>query len=136
MYVDHRDLHLLSPAFPTLISADLVVIFLGILFVLASVFGIYVVLGGHMGALYQPFEFVLIAGAALGAYIASNSGKSIGLMLRSIPVALRASPYSKPLYMELMALLYVLLNKARRDGLMSIESDIEDRKSTRLNYSQ
>src|SRR3546814_5522087 len=55
-----------------------------------------------------------------------RSGKSIGLMLRSIPVALRASPYSKPLYMELMALLYVLLNKARRDGLMSIESDIED----------
>src|SRR3546814_12598309 len=122
MYVDHRDLHLLSPAFPTLISADLVVIFLGILFVLASVFGSYVVLGGHMGALYQPFEFVLIAGAALGAYIASNSGKSTGLMLRSIPVTLRASPYSKPWYMEFMDLLYVMLHNARRLGFSSIGS--------------
>jgi len=103
-----------------------VIIFFGFLVVLVSVFGSYAVLGGHLGALYQPFEFVLIAGAAVGAYIASNSGKSIGLTFRSIPVALRTSPYSKALYMELMALLYVLLNKARRDGLMSVESDIED----------
>jgi chemotaxis protein MotA len=104
----------------------LVLILLGFLVVLASVFGSYTFLGGHLGALYQPFEFVLIAGSALGAYLASNSGKSMGLLLRAIPTALRRSPYDKPLYMELMALLYVLLNKARRDGLMSVESDIED----------
>src|SRR5690606_32396090 len=79
-----------------------------------------------MGALYQPFEFVLIGGAALGAYISSNSGKSVKLLLAALPMVLKSSPYSKSLYMELMALLYVLLNKARRDGLMTIEADIED----------
>lgn len=103
-----------------------VFIFVGFLIVFFSVFGSYVGLGGHLGALYQPFEFVLIAGAALGAYIASSSGKSVKLLFESLPLIVRKSPYSKELYMELMALLYVLLNKARRDGLMSIESDIEE----------
>lgn len=101
-------------------------IFSGFLIVFLSVFGSYVALGGHLGALYQPFEFVLIAGAALGSYMAANSGKSTKLLIIAIPVAFRSSPYNKALYMELMALLYVLLNKARRDGLMSIEPDIEE----------
>lgn len=101
-------------------------ILLGFLIVFASVFGSFIALGGHLGALYQPFEFVLIAGAALGAYIAANSGKSMKLMLSSFPIIFKSNPYSKSLYMELMALLYVLLNKARRDGLMSVESDIEE----------
>ena len=102
-------------------------ILIGYLVVLLSVFGSYVALGGHMGALYQPFEFLLIGGAALGAYISSNSGKSVALMFKAIPQVFKRSPYTdKAVYMELMALLYVLLNKARRDGLMTIENDIEE----------
>jgi len=103
-----------------------VLITLGYFVVIASVFGSFVAMGGHMGALYQPFEFVLIGGAAVGAYISANSAKSAKLLLKSFPLILKSSPYNKTLYMELMALLYVLLNKARRDGMMSIESDIED----------
>ncbi|HUH40469.1 MAG TPA: flagellar motor stator protein MotA [Castellaniella sp.] len=101
-------------------------IILGYLVVIVAVFASFIGMGGHMGALYQPFEFVLIGGSALGAYIAASNGSSIKLLLHSIPMALRRNPYGKSLYMELMALLYALLNKARRDGLMAIESDIED----------
>src|SRR5690606_38523843 len=79
-----------------------------------------------MGALYQPFELLLIGGAAMGAYFASNSGKSIKLLAGALPIAFRSSPYNKQLYMQLMGMMYVLLNKARRDGMMSIESDIEN----------
>jgi len=102
-----------------------VFIFLGFFIVVISVFGSFVALGGHLGALYQPFEFVLIGGAALGAYLAASSGKSVALLFKALPGAVRRSPYDKDLYMELMALLYMLLGKARRDGLMSIEKDIE-----------
>lgn len=105
-------------------------IIFGYILVLVSVFGSYVALGGHLGALYQPFEFVLIGGAALGSYIAGNSGKSAKLLIRSLPLVFRRTPYGRELYMELMALLYVLLNKARRDGLMSIESDVEKPESS------
>lgn len=101
-------------------------ILLGFLIVFVSVFGSFIALGGHFGALYQPFEFLLIGGAALGAYVASNSGKSIASLLQAIPGVFRRSPYSKEMYMQIMGVLYVLLNKARRDGLISIENDIEE----------
>lgn len=101
-------------------------ILIGFLIVFFSVFGSFVALGGHLGALYQPFEFTLIGGAALGAYIAANSGKTAMQMLAVLPKVFKKNPYDKALYMELMALLYVILNKSRRDGLMSVESDIED----------
>jgi chemotaxis protein MotA len=109
-----------------------VLIIFGFLVVLVSVFGSYTALGGHLGALYQPFEFILIAGAAVGAYISSNSGKSVRMLLSALPGVFRASPYDKPVYMELMALLYVILTKARRDGLMSIEADVENPKDSAL----
>src|SRR5690625_3670333 len=44
----------------------------------------------------------------------------------------KRSPYNKELYMQIMGLLYVLLNKARRDGLMSIENDIEEPESSEI----
>jgi len=103
-----------------------VFILLGYLIVFASVIGAYVLMGGALGALYQPFEFLLIGGAAFGAYVASSSGQSMKMMLQAVPAAMKRNPYGKDIYMQLMALLYVLLNKARRDGLMSVESDIED----------
>lgn len=99
---------------------------IGYIIVFVAVFGSFVGLGGHLGALFQPLELTLIGGAALGAYFASNSGKSVKALASAIPKALKSSPYNKALYMQLMGLLYVLLNKARRDGMMSIESDIED----------
>lgn len=110
-------------------------ILLGYLIVFSAVFGSYVGLGGQLGALYQPFELVLIAGAALGSYIAASNGASISLLLQAVPKAIRSNPYGKPLYMELMELLYTLLNKARRDGLMAIESDIDDPKASPI-FSQ
>ena len=101
-------------------------IIIGFIVVTVCVFGAYVGMGGSMGALFQPLELVLIGGGALGAYIAANTGNSMKAMLKALPAVLKKDPYDKALYMELMALLYALLNKARRDGLMTIESDIEE----------
>lgn len=107
-------------------------IIIGYLIVFLSVFGSYVALGGGLGALYQPFEFLLIFGAALGAYFAASNGRSIAMLLKAVTGALKSSPYSKTLYMELLSLLYALLTKARRDGMMSVESDIEDPKQSAI----
>ncbi|VFR67782.1 Flagellar motor rotation protein MotA [plant metagenome] len=101
-------------------------IVIGYIIVLVAVFGSFAGLGGHLGALYQPLELTLIGGAAVGAFLAGNSAKSLKLVGKALPNTLKGSPYSKASYMELMALLYVLLNKARREGLMAIESHIED----------
>lgn len=101
-------------------------IILGYLIVFFSVFGSFIALGGSLGALYQPFELLLIGGAAVGAYLAASNGRSISLLIKGLGSAIKSTPYNKALYMELLSLLYALLNKARRDGMMAIEADIED----------
>jgi len=103
-----------------------VLLIVGYLIVLLAVVGSYLLLGGHLASLYQPFELTLIGGAALGAFVAGCSKKSLVLSVKALPGAFKGVPYDKSLYMELMALLYQLLNKARREGMMSIESHIED----------
>ncbi|MEC9483736.1 MAG: motility-associated protein, partial [Halomonas sp.] len=101
-------------------------ILIGYFIVVASVFGGYMLIGGHLGALYQPAEIVMIAGAALGAFVASNNGKALKATLRTFSKLKRTTKYNKAMYMELMALQYKLLTKARRDGMLGIERDIDD----------
>jgi chemotaxis protein MotA len=98
----------------------------GYLIVLLSVFGGFALAGGHLAALLQPVELLMIGGAAVGAFVVANSWKSLKATLSALPGCLRGSKYDKTLYMELMSLLYELLNKVRKEGLMSIERDIED----------
>jgi chemotaxis protein MotA len=98
---------------------------LGYVVVLASVFGGFVLAGGHLGAIYQPLELLIIFGAALGAFIVGNGGKAIKATLKAFPTLFKGSKYSRALYLELMLLLYALLARMRAEGMMAIEGDIE-----------
>jgi chemotaxis protein MotA len=100
-------------------------VIVGYLIVLGSVFGGFVAGGGHIAALMQPIELVMIGGAALGAFIVGNSGKTLKATIATLPSCLKGSKYTKAMYMELMSLLYELLGKIRKEGLMSIERDVE-----------
>jgi chemotaxis protein MotA len=97
----------------------------GSLIVIGSVFGGFVLAGGHLAALLQPVELLMIGGGALGAFLASSPGKVVKATFQALPSSVKASRYSKAMYMELMALLYELLSKVRKEGLMSIERDVE-----------
>ena len=100
-------------------------VIVGYVVVSLSVFGGFALAGGHMGALFQPLELLMIGGGALGAFFVGNTGKTIKATLKDLPKLLKGSKYSKDNYMELMALLYELLGKVRKEGLMSIEGDVE-----------
>jgi chemotaxis protein MotA len=91
-----------------------------------SVFGGYALEGGHLAALLQPLEVLMIAGAGIGAFILGNGVKTIKATLRVIPALFKGSKYDKEMYMELMALLYVLLAKARKEGTLTLEADIDE----------
>lgn len=93
---------------------------------LLSVFGGYMLAGGHLAALLQPIEVLMIVGAGVGAFILGNGGKTIRATLRLLPSLFKPAKYNKEIYMELMALLYVLLAKARREGTLALEADIDD----------
>jgi len=98
---------------------------IGTLILVGSVFGGFALAGGHLGALFQPLELLMIGGAAIGVFVAGNPVKDLKATFAALPGTLKGSKYNKAVYMELMALLYQILTKTRKEGLMSIEGDIE-----------
>lgn len=99
---------------------------IGYLVVLGSIFGGFALAGGHLAALFQPLELLMIGGGALGAFIVGNGGKVLKATFKALPTVLKGSKYTKALYMELMALLFEILTKVRKEGLMAIERDVEN----------
>jgi chemotaxis protein MotA len=100
-------------------------VIIGYIVVTASVFGGFVLAGGHLAALFQPVELLMIGGAAVGAFFVGNNAKAIKATFKAFPKLFKGSKYTKAMYMELMTLLYEILSKVRKEGLMSIEGDIE-----------
>ena len=104
----------------------------GFIIVTVSVFGGFMLAGGHLGPLFQPTEVLMICGAAVGAFVASNNGKAIMATMRTFSQLKRTNQYDKDMYMEVMALLYQLLSKMRRDGMLGIERDVESPETSTL----
>jgi chemotaxis protein MotA len=102
-----------------------VFVIVGYVVVMAAVFGGFAANGGHLAALWQPLELVMIFGAAIGAFFVGNNPKAIKATLQALPTLFKGSKYTREMYMELMSLMFDVLSKVRKEGLMSIEGDIE-----------
>ena len=100
-------------------------VIVGWIIVCGCVFGGFALAGGHLASLWQPIELLMIGGAALGAFFVGNDMKSIKATGKAFPSLFKGSRYTKDLYMEMMSLLFDVLSKVRKEGLMSIEGDIE-----------
>ena len=107
-------------------------VIVGYIVVVVSVFGGFALAGGHLAALFQPLELLMIGGGAAGAFFVGNNGKAIKATLKTLPTVFKGSKYSRALYMDLMALLFELLTKIRKEGLMSVEGDVEAPESSPL----
>lgn len=104
---------------------------IGTLIVIVCFFGGYLP-HGSAAILFQPLEFLIIFGCAFGAYIISNPGWIIKAGFTGALGLAKPSAYNKNLYMDLLGLMFKLFNKARREGLMSIEADVEDPHSSAI----
>lgn len=102
---------------------------IGYLVIIAASVGTYAV-HGSLAALFVPMEYLAIIGLTIGGFVAGNSGKAIKATVSALPSVLKGSPFNKTLYMELLAMLYEILGKVRKEGLMSIENDIENPESS------
>ncbi len=108
--------------------------FVGVLVVIVTVFGGYVMAGGKMMAVLQPLllEIVIIGGAALGAFIIANP---MGIMKMGISHALKAftkKPPTKNDYIELLQMLFQLFQIFRKDGPQAVEKHIEEPNSSEI----
>jgi chemotaxis protein MotA len=102
-----------------------VFLLIGYVVILAASVGTYAV-HGSLAALFVPLEYLAIVGLTVGGFIAGNSSKAIKATVAALPSVLKGSNLNKALYMELLAMLYEILSKVRKEGLMSIEGDIEN----------
>jgi chemotaxis protein MotA len=109
-------------------------VIIGWVVALGCVFGVFVAHGGNIGVVLHalPFELVTIAGAAGGAFLANNQMKVVKAAAQGLGQCFRGSKFSKARYLELLALLYDILQKARKEGLMSIEKDVDDPQASPL----
>ena len=109
-------------------------VIIGWVLALGCIFGVYIAHGGNISVILHalPFELITIFGAALGAFLANNQMKVVKASLRGLGACFKGSRFSKARYMELLALMYDILQKARKEGLMSIEKDVEDPHSSPL----
>ena len=97
---------------------------IGVIVVLVCVIGGFALEGGPLGVLVQPVELLIIGGAAVGAFfIASPKSIIFGTMKKALKV-FTASEASKQTFLDILGVIYTLMNMARRDGIVSIESHV------------
>ncbi len=101
-------------------------VILGYIIVTGCVLGGFALAGGHLAGLWQPLELLIIFGSAIGAFVAGNSGKTQKAFLKAVPGILKKSSYTSAMYLELLGVLFEILAKVRKEGLMSIEADVEN----------
>lgn len=99
---------------------------IGSIVVTASVLAGFVLSGGKVLALWQPFELLVIGGAAFGGFLTSNPPKVVKQVFASLIGVLKGPKYKKQDYLDILSLMYEILNTARRSGTMSLEAHVED----------
>ncbi len=97
----------------------------GLVVVFGSIIAGYLMEHGHLVVLYQPAEYLIIGGAAFGTLLVGSPIKVLKGIFTQLPKILGSGP-SKGTYTELLVMMYELFNVARKDGLVGLESHIEN----------
>jgi chemotaxis protein MotA len=99
---------------------------IGIVVVFGSVLGGYLMEHGNVRVLIQPAELVVIGGASIGTVLIANPLHILKQIAAGVAGVFGGSKFTKQRYLDSLKMMYELLNKARREGLMALESDVED----------
>jgi chemotaxis protein MotA len=99
---------------------------IGILIVFGAVLGGFLMEKGPMLVLLQPSEFLIIAGAGIGTMLAANPLHVLKKIASGLTQILSGSKFTKQRYLDSLKMMFTLFNKARKEGLVGIETDIEE----------
>ena len=98
---------------------------LGIAIVFAAVIGGFLLEKGNIHVLLQPAELLIIAGAATGTLLAANPAHILKGIVGGLMGTIKGSPFGKARYLSTLRMMYQFVNKVRREGLLSVENDVE-----------
>ena len=105
---------------------------IGWIIAMACALGGYALHGGNIMVLWQPTEVLTIVGAAVGTMIAANTPTNLKKMFSALGDAFKTAKNVKQKSLDLLCLMFEILQKIKRDGLMSLEGDIEEPESSTL----
>src|SRR5881227_4390184 len=103
---------------------------IGIVVVFGSIVGGYLMEHGNLMVLIQPAELLIIGGAAAGTVLIANPLHILKQIAGGVAGVFGSSKFTKQVYLDSLKTIYDLFNKARREGLVSLESDIEEREKS------
>ena len=98
---------------------------LGIVLVLGAVIGGFLMEKGHIEVLLQPAELLIIGGAAMGTLLTANPVHILKAIAGGLTGVLKGSKFDKKRYLDTLKMMYQFLNKVRKEGLLSVEMDVE-----------
>jgi chemotaxis protein MotA len=98
---------------------------IGIIVVLGSVIGGFLMEKGHMAVLIQPAELLILGGAAIGTLLIANPLEILKKIVAGLLGVLKGSPFTQARYLSTLKMMYQFLNKVRKEGLLSVEMDVE-----------
>ncbi len=101
-------------------------VIVGFIIVIGCVLGGFSMAGGNIGSLIHPSEIVTIGGASLGAMIVMSPKKVLIDLMKGVLQCFKGSPYGKKAYEEMFSAMYELARLARRDGMLALESHLND----------
>ena len=99
---------------------------IGLLIVLGAVVGGYLMEGGHLGVLIQPAELIIIGGAAAGTVFIANPMYVLKGISKGLSGVFKPSPFTREFYIANLQMCYEILDKARKQGLIALETDAEE----------
>jgi chemotaxis protein MotA len=99
---------------------------IGIVVVFGCVVAGYLMEHGNLRVLMQPAELIIIGGAAIGTVLIANPLHILKSIAAGIGGVFGGSKFGKQRYLDTLKMMYDLLNKARKEGLMALESDVEE----------
>ncbi len=105
---------------------------IGILVVFGAVIGGFLMEKGNLKVLIQPAELITIGGAAIGTMLAANPMHVLKGIMGGLTGVLGSSKYSKQRYLDTLKMMFDLFTKARREGMVAIENDIEEAENSEL----
>jgi chemotaxis protein MotA len=98
---------------------------IGIVIVFAAVIGGFLMEKGHIAVLLQPAELLIIAGASAGTLLVANPMHILKGILAGLTGVISGSKLGKERYLNTLKMMYQFLNKVRKEGLLSVEMDVE-----------
>jgi chemotaxis protein MotA len=105
---------------------------IGIVIVFGAIIGGFLMEKGNMSVLVQPAELLIIGGAAAGTLLIANPLRIVKAIIGGLLGTLKGSPFTKQRYLNTLKMMYEFLNKVRKEGLLSVEADVEKPKESAI----